>query len=306
MEKKFCKNCGELKMIDEFTESDKMKDGFRNECKKCSHLLYYNSKRRRELNLEKDIKKEGSKKCRICDKSKDINEFHLKRGTPDGHRSECKDCIKNIMKKYKEQPDFKEKEKEYDKKRYIEFQDEIIDRMKQYRIDNKKDVNKKAREKRKLPHIKQRYTEYNKKYTKDHKDELKEYRNKNKKLFAEIQSRYRENNPHVIAWRSVLHTTLDRLGTKKEGHTIDLLGYSALELKEHIEKQFTKDMSWDNHGDWHIDHHIPVISFSKDTDVKIVCALSNLKPMWATTRIIDGIVYEGNLNKGDKIPNIIF
>jgi len=29
--------------------------------------------------------------------------------------------------------------------------------------------------------------------------------------------------------------------------------------------------------------------------------LSNLRPMWATTRIIDGILYEGNLNKGKRI-----
>ena len=32
----------------------------------------------------------------------------------------------------------------------------------------------------------------------------------------------------------------------------------------------------------------------------IVNALSNLKPMWATTREIGGIIYEGNLNKGKK------
>ena len=28
--------------------------------------------------------------------------------------------------------------------------------------------------------------------------------------------------------------------------------------------------------------------------------LSNLNPMWSTTRIINGILYEGNLNKGKK------
>jgi len=306
MNTKLCRICGKIKNNNEFRIDNLMKDGYRNECKKCSNEIYYNGERRRELNLEKDIKNEGSKKCRICDESKDINEFHLKRGTKDGHRSECKDCVKNFFKKYKEVPDFKEKQKEYDKERYQKLKDETIDRMKQYRIDNKEEVNKKAREKRKLPRVKQRYTEYNKKYMFEHKEELKEYRNKNKKMLAEIQSRYRENNPHVIAWRSILHSTLDRLETKKEGHTIDLLGYSALELKEHLENKFTNGMCWDNYGEWHIDHHIPVVSFSKDTDVKIVCALSNLKPMWSTTRIIDGILYEGNLNKGDKIPDIIF
>jgi len=56
-------------------------------------------------------------------------------------------------------------------------------------------------------------------------------------------------------------------------------------------------MSWDNYGEWHIDHIKGVINFDSDTDVKIVCALDNLRPLWATTREVDGIVYEGNLNR---------
>jgi hypothetical protein len=94
-----------------------------------------------------------------------------------------------------------------------------------------------------------------------------------------------------------LNNTLKRLGKKKEGHTIDLIGYSALELKEHIESLFTIGMSWDNYGQWHIDHIKPVSSFDKDTPIKTVNVLSNLQPLWATTREIDGVVYEGNLNK---------
>jgi hypothetical protein len=88
------------------------------------------------------------------------------------------------------------------------------------------------------------------------------------------------------------------MNTIKEGHTIDLLGYSALELKEYLSTLFTEGMSWDNYGEWHIDHKKPVSAFHKDTPPNIVCALSNLQPLWAITREIDGVVYEGNLNKG--------
>ena len=109
--------------------------------------------------------------------------------------------------------------------------------------------------------------------------------------------KYRRDNPHIIAWRTLLHSTLNRLGTEKQGHTIDMLGYSALELKEHIENQFQSGMTWENHGFWHIDHIKGVINFESDTDIKIVCALDNLRPLWATTREIDGIIYEGNLNR---------
>ena len=51
----------------------------------------------------------------------------------------------------------------------------------------------------------------------------------------------------------------------------------------------------------HIDHVKPVSSFDKETPVNVVCSLENLQPLWSTTRVIDGVVYEGNLNKSNKI-----
>jgi hypothetical protein len=56
-------------------------------------------------------------------------------------------------------------------------------------------------------------------------------------------------------------------------------------------------MSWDNHGQWHIDHIKDVSLFLDNTEPRVVNALSNLRPMWATSREINGIFYEGNLNK---------
>ena len=108
---------------------------------------------------------------------------------------------------------------------------------------------------------------------------------------------YRKNRKHVGLWRSVLKMTIFRMNGKKEGKTIDLLGYSALDFKEHIEKLFTDGMNWGNHGSWHLDHIKDVSLFSEDTHPSIVNALSNLRPLWATTREINGVIYEGNLNK---------
>lgn len=223
--------------------------------------------------------------CRICGDLKSIDDFHIKRGTPDDHRNECKECVKIIQKKYKEEPGFKEKGKEYDKKRYQELKDETIQRMRQYRIDNKEEINERLREKRKNPDIKNKW---------------KQWFLNNKDVMAKHQMNYRKRYPHIVAWRSILYSTLDRMGTTKEGHTVDELGYSAQELKEHIEGQFTKGMSWENHGDWHIDHKRCVVDFPPETSVKVVCSLLNLRPMWATTRDIDGITYEGNLNKNSR------
>lgn len=107
-----------------------------------------------------------------------------------------------------------------------------------------------------------------------------------------------KRNRHVYAWRTLLRNTIKRLGIKKEDKTHKMLGYSALDLKIHIESLFTPKMSWENYGDWHIDHIKPVSSFDKDTPASVVNALSNLQPLWSTTREIDGVLYEGNLNKG--------
>lgn len=60
-------------------------------------------------------------------------------------------------------------------------------------------------------------------------------------------------------------------------------GYLSGDLKSHIESLFLDGMSWDNHGEWHVDHIKPV---SKFIDLGIydpakINALSNLQPLWA-------------------------
>ena len=131
--------------------------------------------------------------------------------------------------------------------------------------------------------------------------QYKEWYNENGDKLKKYRKTYYKKNKkrinHIRSWRNVLRNTQIRMGTDKEGHTIDILGYSALELKEHMIKLFTPGMSWDNYGEWHIDHIKPVSSFDKNEDVSIVCALKNLQPLWSTTRKIDGKIYEGNLNK---------
>ena len=137
--------------------------------------------------------------------------------------------------------------------------------------------------------------------------QCKECKNTYKKEYNKHNQNKRQNyrlkNKHVGLWRSVLKASLWRLGTPKEALTIELLGYSSTEFKKHIESLFTEGMTWENHGEWHIDHIIDVSTFSPDTPPSVVNALSNLRPLWATTREINGAVYEGNLNR-NKIRKV--
>lgn len=151
---------------------------------------------------------------------------------------------------------------------------------------------------------KEHFKEYRKKYIEINSDivreKSREWEKNNSEKRKKQKKEYRDKNKHIFAWKNILRNSLLRMNSKKNGHTIDLLGYSAKELKEHIEKLFTVGMYWENYGEWHIDHIKPVSSFEKDTKVSIVNSLENLRPLWSTTREIDGIIYEGNLNKSNK------
>ena len=64
-----------------------------------------------------------------------------------------------------------------------------------------------------------------------------------------------------------------------------LVDYTLTDLQGHLEKQFKEGMTWDNYGEWQIDHIIPVSAFNftkpEHIDFKRCWALKNLQPMWA-------------------------
>ena len=134
--------------------------------------------------------------------------------------------------------------------------------------------------------------------------QCKECKNNYKKEYNKTnrhkRQEYRLKNKHVGLWRSVLKMSLKRLNTKKEGYTIDVLGYSALVFKEYIEKLFTENMSWENHGEWHIDHKKPVSAFGKDQNPILINMLCNLQPLWAVDNLKKGSKWRSNAYKKES------
>ena len=103
------------------------------------------------------------------------------------------------------------------------------------------------------------------------------WRSENKEKLAKW-ARERRKRPYYKlreAYRSLLRRTID--GKKSE------VGYTREEIRDHMEKLFSEGMSWDNYGEWHIDHIKPVKAFWDEgvTDPKVVNALENLQPLWA-------------------------
>jgi hypothetical protein len=83
-------------------------------------------------------------------------------------------------------------------------------------------------------------------------------------------------------------------GGKGGARTEALVGWTMAELKVHLERQFLRGMNWENMGEWHIDHIVPLADFtitsSDDPELKRAWALTNLRPLWA----------KDNLAKHDK------
>ena len=89
-----------------------------------------------------------------------------------------------------------------------------------------------------------------------------------------------------------------RSASKERKKTFDILGYSLNDLMAHIERQFHSGMSWDNMGEWHLDHITPLSSFKFtciDDEFRAAWALTNLRPLWSLD----------NIKKGAKIFYLI-
>jgi hypothetical protein len=50
-------------------------------------------------------------------------------------------------------------------------------------------------------------------------------------------------------------------------------------------------MNWDNMGEWHIDHIIPLSTANSEDDIINLCNYKNLQPLWE----------KDNLEKSNKI-----
>lgn len=133
----------------------------------------------------------------------------------------------------------------------------------------------------------------------------KEYYTKHKEIIAEKRrqrseevnkkSRERYDTPKSKvnhSMRRMVSRVFEKISTSKNSNTDEILGYSPRDLMNHLESHFLEGMTWDNHGEWHIDHRISVMEYIRNgcEDPAVINALGNLYPMWASD----------NFSKGDK------
>jgi hypothetical protein len=207
-----------------------------------------------------EISEVRSKKAHYCESCYKLRRKEIRKK----YYLENKEIENKSNKEYKEKN--KEKIKEYNKKYVCDNYEILSKKRKEKRIDKSEYLNKKSKEWRKL-----------------NKEKVKEYNRKHIPL-------YRKKYPWRQACRNILYNTIKRIGGEKQGKTNDILGYSPVDLKKHIMNMFKEGMSWDNYGEWHIDHIRPVSSFSEDDEISDINSLENLQPLWKLE----------NLKKGKK------
>lgn len=134
--------------------------------------------------------------------------------------------------------------------------------------------------------------------TKWRKENPEKYREINRKSFqknkpkrsAYARNRYQTDIQYKLArrLRSRLWEALKR--GYKSGSAVRDLGCSIEEFKNYLESLFQPSMTWDNYGEWHIDHIKPLDSFDlmDREQLKIACHYSNLQPLWAEDNIRKG------------------
>jgi hypothetical protein len=95
--------------------------------------------------------------------------------------------------------------------------------------------------------------------------------------------------------RTAVYTCLKEANVSKYRSTFDTLGYTLEELMKHLENQFVDGMSWDNYGEWHVDHIRPMSSFEfesvDDPEFKVCWSLDNLQPLWGPDNLSKGTTF---------------
>lgn len=260
-------------------------------------------------------------------KSSGLMYYHTGNPCKHGHDSEryaksgqCVQCMRDKSNKWRK--DNPEQAKERDRQYHSKNTEKISIKRAQYRAENSDALNawkreyyqseagklerQKYREKN-AERIRDRKREYyhanieqereakRRDYIK-HKDKrlasMKEYSSANRDKINEY-FRNRRKTDLKFKLSTYMRNMVGRLvnrGYDKTKLTSEILGYDVNQLKSHISEQFKDGMSWDNYGEWHIDHIVPIVQMVNRgvKDPAIVNALDNLQPLWAFDNLSKG------------------
>lgn len=194
----------------------------------------------------------------------------------------CKICGLPRMDKYS-YPLCEQHYKEYRALKYLKEKDIISEKSKIYRAKNKEAIKSRGV-----------------KYRKANKDKIKERKNPlTWKKWANNNPDYKKNRWKVDENYRIKENLRGRMykafkGLTKCKSSKKLLGCTIEELKTYLSNLFIDDMSFNNYGEWHIDHIKPCSLFdlSKPEEQEKCFHYTNLQPLWAKDNLIKSAKYE--------------
>lgn len=159
----------------------------------------------------------------------------------------------------------------------------------EYRLDCKECISKQKKIYSNL-HKKEKQ-KYNYTYIRKNRAKFRDYKRMRRKnnINCHLRTKYSNNINKLLKINNII----------KQESNYELLGCTIDEFRKHLERQFTDNMNWNNHGfgkdKWHIDHIIPCSFFNLNdvTERKICFHFSNQQPLWQNI----------NLSKSNKILN---
>jgi hypothetical protein len=232
--------------------------------------------------------------CKRCGVDKLIDDYGDNIRNVDGKAIYCKECERQRGIKYR-----------------IKNSDKVKESSKKWRQNNV-ETYKKTIEKYldKNPHMvsKERIKKYRKdeNFRKKYSIKRKEYYNKNIEKEREKSKKYYYNNKEIIReknnkWKNnkrktdgfyrmkinLRHRLRDYLiGESKGKRTKEIVGLDKMNFKLYIQNKFVDGMSWENYGEWHLDHIVPLCSAKNNEEALRLNHYTNLQPLWAEDNLI--------------------
>lgn len=226
------------------------------------------------------------KKCIICGEEKPLTKqyFHSRKDSKDGFRNNCKECksLKDRKTYLKNQEQVKERSKKY----HHENRDEILEKRRKYYQENKELYSQRASE----YYLENREKILNRVqiYKDKHPESLRRWREQNKDHVRKYNMRYKKRRmmedplfDFTIRIRKVVSSSFRRRKIPKNSNASVIVGCDWEFFKKYIESQFKEGMTWDNHGEWHYDHIIPLSTATNEEEVIKLNHYTNFKPLWA-------------------------
>jgi RecG-like helicase len=189
------------------------------------------------------------KVCKKCNEEKLLSEFGMNNRLKSGVSNVCLECRRIETKIFYD----KNKEKELERNR---------EKSKNFRLNN--------REKTLIL--------------------LREWKNKNKNHINEYAKKYYHNKKEqdnlFIFSKRVRGVVLSSFRRACNGRyvkgskTEKILGCNFFEFMNYIKNLFKEGMSFDNHGEWELDHKIPVSSANSEEEIIKLNHYTNFQPLW--------------------------